>query len=85
MTLTTGMAGVAAFTAVLLAGLPSTYADPTPGKACHASTSSGDKVNDGKYNDRGECCGPKTNGPVRQFCINCNNSRNFCADGKEEK
>jgi len=85
MALTTQIAAAAAFGTALLISVQMSYADPTPGKACHASTSSGDKVNEGTYNDRNECCGPKTNGPVRQFCINCDNSRNSCADGKEQQ
>lgn len=84
MAFTKHIAGAVTFAVMLLIGLQPSYADPTPGKACHASTSSGDKVNDGTYNDRNECCGPQTNGPVRKFCINCDNSRNFCADGKEQ-
>ena len=60
-------------------------AENTPGQACHASTSSGDVVNIGKYNNEGQCCGPKmSGGPVLQFCINCDNSSNSCEDGTKE-
>jgi hypothetical protein len=84
MTLTKRIAGAAAFGAALLICIQTSNAD-NKGKACHASTSSGDVVNVGTYNDRGECCGPRlSSGPVRQFCIVCNNSRNSCADGKKE-
>jgi len=85
MTLAKHIAVAASVAALLLIGVQPSYADPVPGKACHASTRSGDKVNDGTYNDRKECCGPKTDGPVRQFCINCDNPNNFCADGKEHQ
>ncbi|HEY1797198.1 MAG TPA: hypothetical protein VGG57_13895 [Stellaceae bacterium] len=80
MTLTKRIAGAAAFGTVLLFGLQMAYADPVPGKECHAMTSSGDKVNDGTYNDKNECCGPAKN-----FCINCDNSSNTCGDGHKQQ
>ena len=83
MTLAKRVAGAVALAATLLIGLPTANADPTPGKACHASTRSGDKVSRGTYNDKNQCCGPKfSNGS--QLCINCDNSNNFCADGNED-
>lgn len=91
MTLTKWIGSAAALGVAVLIGLPEAYAAPTSGKACHATSKGGDQItiNDGTYNDNGECCSPRLNNappgtPIRQ-CIVCDNPNNTCGDGKVEK
>ena len=63
MTLTKRIGSAAVFGAALLIGLQTANAGPTPGKACHATSKGADEItiNDGTYNDNGECCSPRLN------------------------